>query len=135
MLLKAPLHILAMDYLSLSLPTDLYQNILVMTDLFTKYAWAVPTLDQTATTTARVLWSTVFPSFGCPEILHSDQGPAVEAKVIRELCQLYRCQKTHTTPYLPHWTVQTVQPDATKSAWYPGGGTTDPMGRISPFVT
>ncbi|KAL2077722.1 hypothetical protein ACEWY4_027226 [Coilia grayii] len=98
---KAPLHIVAMDFLTLSRPTDRYQNILVVTDLFTKYAWAVPTTDQTATTTARALWTTVIQSFGCPETLHSDQGPNFESKVVQELCELYGCKKTHTTPYHP----------------------------------
>lgn len=98
---KAPLHILAVDFLTLSRPMDRYQNILVATDLFTKYAWAVPTCDQSAVTTARVLWSAVLQPFGCPETLHSDQGPNFEAKVIQELCQLYGCRKTRTTPYHP----------------------------------
>lgn len=90
-----------MDFLTLSRPTDHYQNILVVTDLFTKYTWAIPTIDQTASTTARALWGAVFQPFGCPEILHSDQGPNFESQVIRELCQLYGCRKTHTTPYHP----------------------------------
>ncbi|XP_062386073.1 uncharacterized protein LOC134073108 [Sardina pilchardus] len=98
---KAPLHILAADFLTLSRPTDRYQNILVATDLFTKYAWAIPTSDQTAITTARALWSNVIQPFGCPETLHSDQGPNFEAKVVQELCQLYGCRKTRTTPYHP----------------------------------
>ena len=98
---KAPLHIMAMDFLTLGRPRDRYQNILVITDLFTKYAWAIPTLDQTATTTATVLWRAVFQTFGCPEFLHSDQGANFESRVIRELCQLYGCTKTHTTSYHP----------------------------------
>lgn len=98
---KAPLHMVAMDFLTLSRPTDRYQNILVITDLFTKYAWAVPTTDQTAVTTARALWVAVIQPFGCPEVLHSDQGPNFESTVIKELCQLYGCRKTHTTPYHP----------------------------------
>ncbi|XDV48519.1 hypothetical protein PO909_017918 [Leuciscus waleckii] len=97
---KAPLHILATDFLTLGRPTDRYQNILVLTDLFTKYAWAI-TVDQTALTTARALWNNVIQSFGCPEVLHSDQGPNFESAVIRELCQVYGCKKTHTTPYHP----------------------------------
>ncbi len=100
-LLQAPLHIVAMDYLTLGRPMDRFQNILVVTDLFTKYAWAIPTLDQTAVTTANALWKTVFQPFGCPETLHSDQGPNFESKVVQELCQLYGCKKTHTTPYHP----------------------------------
>ena len=69
---EAPLHMVAMDFLTLGRPVDRYQNILVLTDLFTKYAWAVPTTDQTAVTTARVLWKAVIQPFGCPEVLHSE---------------------------------------------------------------
>lgn len=98
---KAPLHIVAMDFLTLGRPMDRFQNILVVTDLFTKYAWAIPTLDQTANTTATALWRAVFQPFGCPEFLHSDQGPNSESLVIKELCQLYGCKKTHTTSYHP----------------------------------
>lgn len=43
-----PLEVVAQDFLSLCRPNDLYQNILVMTDMFTRYSWAVATHDQTA---------------------------------------------------------------------------------------
>lgn len=98
---KAPMHIVAMDFLTLGRPTDRYQNILVVTDLFTKYAWAIPTPDQTALTTARALWAHVIQPFGCPETFHSDQGPNFESKLVKELCKVYGCRKTHTTPYHP----------------------------------
>ncbi|KAG1936037.1 interleukin-1 receptor accessory protein-like 1-A [Pimephales promelas] len=98
---KAPLHIVGIDFLTLGRPTDRFQNILVMTDLFTKYAWAVPTVDQTAVTTANALWRAVIQPFGCPETLHSDQGSNFESRVIQELSRLYGCRKTHTTSYHP----------------------------------
>uniref|UniRef100_A0A3B5AQU5 Integrase catalytic domain-containing protein n=1 Tax=Stegastes partitus TaxID=144197 RepID=A0A3B5AQU5_9TELE len=98
---KAPMHIVAIDFLTLGRPADRYQNILVMTDLFTKFAWAVPTLDQSALTTARALWSYVIQPFGCPEVLHSDQGTNFESRLIQELCQVYGCRKSRTTPYHP----------------------------------
>ncbi|KAA0714633.1 hypothetical protein E1301_Tti021990 [Triplophysa tibetana] len=71
---KAPLHIVAMVYLTLGRPTDRCQNILVVTDLCTKYAWAIPTLDQTAITTANALWKTVFQPFGCQETLEAKEA-------------------------------------------------------------
>lgn len=52
-----------------------------MTDVFTKYSWAVPTKDQTAITTAKVLVREWFVRFGVPLRLHSDQGRNVEGKV------------------------------------------------------
>lgn len=37
----------------------------------------------------------------CPERILSDQGPAFESAVLRQLCALYGCKKIHTTPYHP----------------------------------
>ena len=70
-----------------------------MTDLFSKFAWAVPTMDETTLTTARALWFHVIQPFGCPEVFHSDQGPNFESTLIKELCQVYGCRKSRTTPY------------------------------------
>lgn len=96
-----PWETLALDYLSLNRPGDRYPYILVMVDLFSRFAFAVPTRDQTAPTTARVLWTTVFQSFGCPERILTDQGPAFEAELTQQLCALYGCRKVRTTPYHP----------------------------------
>ncbi len=38
-----PLEVVGLDFLSLGRNTDTHPNILVATDLFTRYAWAVPT--------------------------------------------------------------------------------------------
>ncbi|KAL7837443.1 hypothetical protein SRHO_G00271540 [Serrasalmus rhombeus] len=98
---QGPLHIVAMDFLSLGRPADRYQNILVITDLFTKFAWAVPMVDQSALTTARVMWNCVIQPFGCPEVFHSDQGPNFESALVKELCALYGCRKSRTSVYHP----------------------------------
>ncbi|XP_048110471.1 uncharacterized protein LOC125301779 [Alosa alosa] len=96
-----PWETLALDYLSLNRAGDRYPYILVIVDLFSRFAFAVPTKDQTAPTTARVLWTTVFQSFGCPERILTDQGPAFEAELTQQLCGLYGCHKVRTTPYHP----------------------------------
>lgn len=70
-------------------------------DLFSRYAFAVPTRDQTAETAARVLWREVFQRYGCPERLLSDQGPAFESELLHRLCTMYGCTKIRTTPYRP----------------------------------
>uniref|UniRef100_A0A096LXU6 Integrase catalytic domain-containing protein n=1 Tax=Poecilia formosa TaxID=48698 RepID=A0A096LXU6_POEFO len=96
-----PLEVVALDFLSLRRPSDTYQSILVMTDMFTRYSWAVPTRDQTAQTTVRAIWSHVIQPFGCPARFHSDQGPNFESELMKELCSLYGVSKSRTTPYHP----------------------------------
>lgn len=47
------LEVVGLDFLSLVHHTDTHPNILVVTDLFTRYACIVPRQDQTAETTVR----------------------------------------------------------------------------------
>ena len=55
LLATKPLEILAIDFTILEPATDGRENVLVMTDVFTKFTCAVPTRDQKAITTAKVL--------------------------------------------------------------------------------
>ena len=64
------------------------KDILVITDHYTKYAVAIPTKDQKATTVAKSLWEQFLVHYGFPERLLSDQGRDFESQLIRELCTL-----------------------------------------------
>ena len=101
LLASEPLEVLAIDFTLLESATDGRENVLVMTDVFSKYTQAVPTKDQSAVTVARVLVDNWFTRFGVPKRIHSDQGRQFESALIRQLCQLYGIEKSRTTAYHP----------------------------------
>ena len=96
---KRPLEVLTIDFTVLEPSPDVRENVLVITDVFTKYTVAVATRNQRADTVARILVNEWFLVFGVP--IHSDLGRNFESAVIRSLCSLYDVKKSHTTPYHP----------------------------------
>ncbi|CAI5657771.1 unnamed protein product [Oreochromis niloticus] len=101
LLASRPNEILAIDFTLLEPSRSGVENVLVMTDVFSKYTVAVPTRDQRASTVAQVLLTEWFFKFGVPSRLHSDQGRNFESLVMQQLCELYRVAKSRTTPYHP----------------------------------
>lgn len=97
----SPMELVCIDYLKLERSAGGYENVLVITDHFTRYAQAFPTLNQTAKTTARVLFEKFIVHYGFPERLHSDQGRNFESQIIQQLCNLAGVEKSRTTPYHP----------------------------------
>ena len=96
-----PLKLVHMDYLSLEPSKGNIENVLVITDHFTRYALAYPSKTQTAQATARILWDNFICHYGFPEKFISDQGRNFESDLIKELCKIAGVQKLHTTPYHP----------------------------------
>ncbi|KAL0186021.1 hypothetical protein M9458_017691, partial [Cirrhinus mrigala] len=101
LLASRPNEILAVDFTVLEPSSSGLENVLVMTDVFTKYTLAVPTQDQRAETVAQVLVVEWFCKFGVPGRIHSDQGRNFESSLIQQLCSLYKMEKSRTTPYHP----------------------------------
>ena len=114
---KEPMELLAIDFLSLEKGKGWFlslekgkgwfENILVVTDSFTKFSWPFPTRRQKATTVVKLLWEKIFINYGMPQCLHSNQGHDFEGKVIKSLCQFAGIRKSWTTPYHPQGNGQT----------------------------
>ena len=100
-LVSQPLELVRMDYLSLEPSKGNIENVLVITDHFTRYALAYPSKIQTAQATARILWDNFICHYGFPEKFISDQGRNFESDLIKELCKIAGVKKVHTTPYHP----------------------------------
>ena len=77
-----------MDYLSLEPSKGNIENVLVITDHFTRYALAYPSKTQTAQTPARILWDNFICHYRFPEKFISDQGRNFESDLIKELCKI-----------------------------------------------
>ena len=96
-----PMDLVCMDFLSLEMSAGGYEHILVITDHFTRYAQAIPSRNQTAETTATLLFDNFVCHYRFRARLHSDQGRNFESEVIKELCTIANVDKSMTTPYHP----------------------------------
>ena len=96
-----PFETLSMDFLKLDENERGYKKVLVVTDVFTKYAFAFPTKNELATTVAKLLVDNIFNVFGIPERLLSDRGRNFEGEVIKQFCELLGIKKVFTCPYSP----------------------------------
>lgn len=78
-----------------------HENVLVLTDVFSKYTLAAPIRDQRAETVVQALVTEWFFRFGGPGRIHSDQGRNFESTLMKQLCGFYGIEKSCTTPYHP----------------------------------
>jgi len=95
-----PWELLAMDFTLLDKRMGI-ENVIIVTDTFTRYSFAFPTRDQKATTVAKLLKEQIFDKFGPPDRILSDQGRNFTSSVIRNLCSLYGIKKIRTSAYHP----------------------------------
>jgi len=75
--------------------------LLIAMNYFTKWpeVYAIP--NQEASTVADTLVTNFFCRFGVPMELHSDQGRNFESRLIQEVQERLRVNKTRTTPLHP----------------------------------
>lgn len=101
LLAEHPLDVLAIDFSLMDRSSDGRENVLVMTDIFSKFSLAVPCRDQKASTVAKVLVKEWFQKYGVPKRIHSDQGRNFESQLVKDLCLIYGIAKSRTTAYHP----------------------------------
>ena len=90
-----------LDYLQIESSKGNIENVLIVTDYFTRYAQAYPSKTQTALATAKLLWNYFIVHYGFPNKIISDQGCNFESELIANLCEVAGEQKLRTSPYHP----------------------------------
>ena len=90
------LELVHLNYLCLEPEKGLEENVLVVTDHFTRYAQAYVTRNQTTTKT---LQNKFIVHYGLSEKILSDQGQNFESQLVADLCMLMGTQEIWTSPY------------------------------------
>ena len=77
------------------------ENILVLTDTFSKYSQAFVMSNQKALTVAKLLVDKLFSVYGIPSRIHSDQGRSFDNEIIAHFCKMYGIRQSTIMPYNP----------------------------------
>lgn len=96
-----PADTIAIDFTVLEKSSSGVENVLVVTDIFTKYTQVYPCKDQKAKTVCKILLSEWFLKLGIPRRIHSDQGKSFENELILSLCKMFGVEKSRSSPYHP----------------------------------
>ena len=91
---------IAIDIPEVPVSTNNSRYLLVVQDYFTKWADAIPLIDQTS---ARITQEVIklFSIYGQPEIIHSDQGRNFESSILTQTLKAFGVNKSCTTAYYP----------------------------------
>ena len=97
-----PLELLCVDFTKPVIAKGGKENILVLTDAFSKYSQAFVTNNQKSLTVTKILVEKWFSIFGIPAWIHSDQGSSFDNEIISHLCKMFGICQLTTTPYNLH---------------------------------
>lgn len=97
-----PFERIAMDVVGPLVTTDSGNKyILTVQDAATRYLEAFPMKDQSAITVAKTFIKGIILRHGTPRQLLTDLGTNFVSKLMKEICQILRIERLHTTAYRP----------------------------------
>ena len=96
-----PLELIHLDYLKIEPSKGNIENVLVITDDFTRYAQAFPSKTQTALATVKLLWNNFILHYGFPEKIITDQGRNFESELDRTSMSVGWGTKAEDKPLSP----------------------------------
>ena len=96
-----PMDLVCIDFTKVDPSKDGKENILVLTDAFTKFSQAFVTPNQKAITIAKILVDKWFYTYGIPACIHSNKGCSFDNEIMSHLHAMYGVEQSTTTPYNP----------------------------------
>jgi transposase InsO family protein len=96
-----PFEIVSMDFLSVDTRKETTHKVLTVVDELTKYGFAIVVTDESAVKTARALYENVITKFGCPSVIHTDNGKTFVSKLLKELWNTLGVGQSTSTIYRP----------------------------------
>ena len=99
--------LLCLDFMKIDPSRTGEENVLVITDAFSKFSVTVVTPNQKALTEAKVLVDKWFHVYGIPACIHSDQGKSFDNNIIKALCKMYE-STNHSHVHTIHGSMPSV---------------------------
>ena len=96
------MELLCIDFTKADIAKGGKENILILTDAFSKYRQVFVTNNQKSLTMAKILVEKWFSVFGIPARIYSDQGRSFDNEIISTLYKMYGIRQSTTMPYNPH---------------------------------
>ena len=84
-----PIDLMCIDFTKVDPSKDDKENILVLTDAFTKFSQAFVTPNQKAITVTKILVDKWFYAYGIPGHIHSDKGCSFDNETLSHLYAMY----------------------------------------------
>lgn len=75
--------------------------ILTIQDNFSKYCEAIALKEIDSVTIAHAFAEEFITRFGCPRIIHTDQGSNFTSKIFRTICKIFRIEKLESSAIYP----------------------------------
>ena len=79
------------------------ENVLVLTDAFSKFSQAFVTPNLKALTMAKIIVDMWFYVYGIPVRIHSDKGQSFENSILEHLYTMYGVKRVHDHTLQPMW--------------------------------
>ena len=97
-----PMDLMCIDFTKVDPSKGGKENILVLTDAFTKFSQMFVTPNQKAITVTKILVDRWFYVYGIPAWKHSNKGHSFDNDIMSHLYAMYRVEQCTTMPYSPH---------------------------------